>query len=470
MLPNPHFTKQILHDFPRWHEEETVKIFISHKMPTDTKAVAEFGQRLALYGGQKIEITHAGLFAKGADFKVKIEAEIVSSDLFLLFLTNSDYDWTYCLVECGLFRATMLENTWKRLVVIHSKGTKIPAPLTDFNAVTVDQGSISELLSDIYLRDPWSVKPDLPTDDLEDLASKLVSIFHKGGVETYNFDLVPNFSIELEYTDETVALLHQGRVPEKAIVLGSQNWQTLFGREPDTGAWDWSKLVENWENRSLYEFEIATMIADAAERDAPKGCYLRRQNDLVIYRLSLRRFERVANAATNRFFFTAAPMDVESYWLPRGSTNPVENKIFHFINISWFMRRRLIEIYYIELLDELSHSEPDTKVMKTTVRNIYHEIIIIEIQAVIRGVDSPRSVIDTLGVKDDRFSSKQALDANWLRYKAMIFAAVKDGNPDYKEVARAVFDMSQENELYYKSSAAAYAVEAGKLAGMPEPS
>lgn len=65
-----------------------MKIFVSHKMPADTEAVSEFAERLALYGGKDIQTSHAGKFQKGANFRKDIEAEIISSDIFILFLTS----------------------------------------------------------------------------------------------------------------------------------------------------------------------------------------------------------------------------------------------------------------------------------------------------------------------------------------------------------------------------------------------
>ncbi|MGY4161426.1 hypothetical protein ACVINW_007268 [Bradyrhizobium sp. USDA 4461] len=76
-----------------------MKIFISHKMPADTPAVKEFGDRLALYAGSAIEISHAGKFDKGADFRNLIEQEILSSDIFILYYTSDSYDWSFCITS-----------------------------------------------------------------------------------------------------------------------------------------------------------------------------------------------------------------------------------------------------------------------------------------------------------------------------------------------------------------------------------
>ena len=83
-----------------------MKIFISHKMPADAEAVKEFASRLTLYAGNEIKISHAGLFDRGGDISDDIEREILSSDVFTLFHTSETYDWSYCILECGIFKGT----------------------------------------------------------------------------------------------------------------------------------------------------------------------------------------------------------------------------------------------------------------------------------------------------------------------------------------------------------------------------
>ncbi|MHC2436993.1 TIR domain-containing protein [Bradyrhizobium sp. USDA 4451] len=121
-----------------------MKIFISHKMPADTPAVKEFGDRLALYAGSAIEISHAGKFDKGADFRNLIEQEILSSDIFILYYTSDSYDWSFCIFEAGLFKAHMVENPDRKLVVLRGHESKIPESLADLISVTA---TTSDLIS-----------------------------------------------------------------------------------------------------------------------------------------------------------------------------------------------------------------------------------------------------------------------------------------------------------------------------------
>ena len=314
------------------------------------------------------------------------------------------------------------------------------------------------------------------------MATKLVAIFERSTPSIFNFDLVPNFMIELaDSSEETERSLNWGLIPEKTVVDGSQGWQTLFGKGPDTGAWKWGDLVENWDHRSLYEFEIATMITVALARNTPKGCYLRKPKSPLIYRISLRRFERVLDSEIQRFYFTAAPMDLESYWLPDDHRGKPETKLFHLVNVSWFVRRRLLETYYEEFLNLLSESKPDQIQLNQLVRNIYHEMIVIEIQSVIRGIDNPRIVLQAFekanvqvpsgySDEDPKQRTGEALDASWNDGKKIVFECVTSTiTKDYKAVANVLYGLGLENAQYYRNSAVAYATEAKQLPDVSKP-
>jgi len=116
-------------------------------------------------------------------------------------------------------------------------------------------------------------------------------------------------------------------------------------------------------------------------------------------------------------------------------------------------------VYYSRLLDLLSHSEPDEDQLQILIRNIYHELIIIELQSVIRDVDSPRLVMETLGSARDGVLTKPGLDAGWRANKSIIFNCLVGVNKNYKEVANALFEIASRNALYYRTFALAYAEE-----------
>lgn len=460
-----------------------MRIFISHKMPVDAEAVKNFGDRLALYAGTEMEIFHAGKFEKGSDFREKIEETIRESDVFILFYTSDAYDWSFSILECGLFKAKLAMDTRSQLIVLHDAKTRIPESLNDLNAVEATKVGIVEMLRGFYLNDPWKIKPDLALADIEDLAADLFHIFYRTQPAIVNFDLVPNFMIQLGSSDGLREMLSRGELPENAAISGSQGWQALFGKNADTGAWTWGQLVESWTNKALYEFQFASMISQAIERNSPKGCYLQMPDSLLIYRLSLRRFEQTIGTDVRKFFFTAAPMDVETYWLPEGSSKSHSTTLFHLVNLTWFVRRRLVDIYYSRLIHLLSRIKPDATELKKLIREIYSEIVLIEIQSMIRGIDTPKIVRDALTPKAADLTRKgkkrrpaaadaapTISDTDWDDFKKLIFdAMITKDEPNYGAVAAAIYKISAANTDYYKKVATAYADDAQDIKLPDEP-
>ena len=119
-------------------------------MPTDTPSVIEFGNRLALYAGNEVEISHAGKFKKGDNFRAAIEKEILSSDMFILYYTSDSYDWAFCIFECGIFKARMAEDPDRKLVVLRGQETKVIESLADLNSVTANVADLASMIEDIY--------------------------------------------------------------------------------------------------------------------------------------------------------------------------------------------------------------------------------------------------------------------------------------------------------------------------------
>ena len=93
---------------------ETLRIFISHKMPTDTPLAQEIGSKLALYGGNQVKITHAGKFRHGEKWRERIQRELNDAHWLIFLSTDQDEDWGFCLFECGYFRHTMESDENKR--------------------------------------------------------------------------------------------------------------------------------------------------------------------------------------------------------------------------------------------------------------------------------------------------------------------------------------------------------------------
>jgi hypothetical protein len=69
-----------------------LRIFISHKMPSDTTLASEIGGKLALYGGALIEVKHAGMFRYGENWRKKIQEALTEADWLIYLYTDQDED------------------------------------------------------------------------------------------------------------------------------------------------------------------------------------------------------------------------------------------------------------------------------------------------------------------------------------------------------------------------------------------
>jgi hypothetical protein len=94
-----------------------LKIFISHKMPSDTARANEIGSKLALFSGDRVRVSHAGKFRIGEEWMPKIRQEIDSANWLIYLHTGPDEDWQFCMVECGYFLGKQADNANDRLSI-----------------------------------------------------------------------------------------------------------------------------------------------------------------------------------------------------------------------------------------------------------------------------------------------------------------------------------------------------------------
>ena len=439
-----------------------LKIFISHKMPKDGVAALLIGQLIASNSGSKIEIILAETFQKGGRLTPEITAAIQSADIFILLYTGEDEDWGYCLLEAGQFQATITNANRRSIVVLHAPGVDVPKPLTEYISVPVSEDNLFEFLRQLYV--DRLIFPGIDLKFLREAAQQLSVAFHRTEVLALNFDLVPNFSIEFEDSDKNWVALKNELIPDHALLLGSQSWQTLFGKDAATGGWRWQGLSKDWVGRSLYEPELARMIRTAHnEKDAPQGCFMRPHQSDELYRLTLRRYEEVNDTSRLVFYFTAAPIDVPIFGT-HDTANAEELMLYNLINACWYARRKLIDQLYVDLLKHVYASQQDAVAIADIVSNIKDELRNIEIQASIRKISKPLDVSMAVPA-DPKFSLSGLMkdEVSWNELSAQIFEFSKKDPMDLKGIARALYEMAKMNQKYYQISAAKYAEAALKL-------
>jgi len=248
-------------------------IFISHKMPKDSEAARRIGNLIASYSGNKIKIVLAEDFQKGRELTPEITAAIQSADIFLLLYTGEDQDWGYCLLEAGQFQTALSKDEKRSIVVFHDPSVSKPRALSQYISVPISSDQVYDFLEQIYVE--RDIYPGIDTAFLRKTATDICRWFDYTHVTAINFDLVPNFSIELSRTKQNEDCLELENLPADALFMGTQDWEALFGKDVSTGAWNWKDLSSDWVDRDIYEPELARMLRSASKKKAPLGCFIR---------------------------------------------------------------------------------------------------------------------------------------------------------------------------------------------------
>ena len=424
-------------------------------MPSDTALAAEIGGKLALFGGALIEVKHAGMFRYGENWRQNIQEYLSEADWLVYLFTDQDEDWGFCLFECGFFRGKMEENDERRLITLTRRPDQINDALKEFNAVCMTEDGIYKLLTEIYREDPWKISPQLKDDILRDTATSIVKVFTGSERVEANFDVAPSVVVEFSNIDVCKSDLRSGRMPIDAIISGIKDWQKLFGRQIDTGSWLWSDLVNDWEYKDVYEFLIARMMSNALQNRVPKGMMIRVGDSNEVYRLTLRRYERLASSRY-RFHFTASLLDLP-FSLDVQKTGDKQTVLYHLVVLSWYFRRRVVEELYSKILESIISLRQKKKTnVLPLFEELTSELIDIDAQSIIRGVDRQLIVQEALGNDPETVTLLRKLD-DWYSTRSNMIQAMERGQSALDEVAKFLCQMAMINFDFYQAAARAYA-------------
>jgi hypothetical protein len=448
--------------------EDALRIFISHKMPTDSDLAQQIGSRLALYGGNQIKVTHAGKFRYGENWRSRIQQELDQAHWLIYLYTDPDEDWGFCLFECGYFNRTMESDKRKRLITFCRSQSQINGALEEFNAAVISEDTVVKLLKDIYSKDGWNVSPDLEASALKATAKEIVTAFSGSERREANFDVATSVTMELVLSDLAKADLKNNRVPSDVTVSGTKDWQRLFGRDLDTGGWQWRDLITDWPYADIYEFLIAKMISEALEAQMPEGILLREPESHKLNRMTLRRYERIAGTKY-RFHFTVAPFRLPFDVPIEAGQKAKQTVLYHLVNLSWYFRQRIVDQLYNRLLEVLSMSDPDRATVKALYDAIGSELMQISAQAVIRGLDNFRVLERALDPSDPETPALLNRLKTWRELRERIFAAMAEGVTGLPSVARDLYTMAVQNYDVYRKVALNYARVAQELEYPQEP-
>jgi hypothetical protein len=445
-----------------------LRIFISHKMPQDTPLAQEIGEKLGLYAGERIKVSHAGQFPSGAEFRNNIEKELDEAHWLILLHTNRDADWNFCMFECGYFRAKMKSDDKARLIPMCQDVRFVSDAVSEFSATQVDLASITKLLKDIYIEEPWKLHPRLSENTLRQTAQDIVDAYSGAIIVVENFDVTANFALELRMDDKNTQFIQNHCVPADTVVTGNRNWQEIFGRKLNTAGWVWSSLITEWPHSKIYEYLLCCMIWDAFNKIEPTGTLVRSHTSKRLFRITLRRYE-ILNNKKHRFHFTAARLDLP-FDLPADSReSAVETVMYHLINITWYFRKRIVENLYEKTLDLLSQRIPNPVSVNNLFRNIGQELMQVRAQALIRYLDHPRTLRDAMGKHDPEVQSILERAEQFEEIEKKIFDAMLLGVTGLRQVTENLYELAQMNYDWYRKVSDSYCEMARSLSAPASP-
>jgi hypothetical protein len=448
---------------------DTLRIFISHKMPTDTPLAEAIGARLALFGGNQVILSHAGRFRRGDRWRQAIERELDAADWLIFLATGQNEDWGFCLFECGYFSTRMSgrADRPKLLKTFCRRGDPVHAALKEFNALEASVPEVVRLLKEIYVEPPYAIKPDVGEDRLLQTAQEIVGLFEGGERVERNFDVSPSIVFELQVTDATREQLRNGILPPDCPVSGLLDWQRLFGKSIDTGAWLWHDLRSDWPFAEAYEYLLARMILDGLDGKTPAGAIFRAPDSDQLFRMTLRRFERVSGAK-HRFHFIAGRVDQPFDLLQAGSTLE-ETVLYHLVNLSWYFRRRIVDRLYDRILQVRSmKGDPQARAAAQLYEELGRELMLVTAQSIMRNIDNLRVVQRALGPDDPQAMALLDRADTYSDLQKRVFDAMRDGTAGLDRIADDVYAMALQNHEFYGVVASRYA-EVAKQLPLPKP-
>jgi len=435
-----------------------LKIFISHKMPTNSEAAKAIGDLIAAASGPGITVINAAQFRYGTDFRSRIRTELETTDIFILFYTGDDADWGYCLWECGRFENFVSDQNNKSIIVMHDHKVEPPKVLQIYKSLPNTEENILEFLQDVYVKE-WKVFPNVSTDILKRNAQGIVAAFAQRDI--VNFDVAPNFSIRVVLSEDNLQTLQDNRIPSDSFVSGSLGWQRLFGKVTDTDGWSWGELTTDWRYRELYEYEFSRMMVVALNKKGPEGCLLRDEQKNLFY-LNLRRYEKAVVDQYATFMFSAFKIENPIYAIKGSATNE-EIISYNVLNVCWYARRRLIDQLYPNILQMLVSNNTNKKDNCKMLQQVRNELNSITVQSTIRDLDS---FLDNKKL----FEMKRIVNDSrmWNNIKGFVKTEGGKSSPDLASVANIIYDLAKLNLKYYQETASKFAKSAEDLS-LPEP-
>ena len=429
-----------------------LKIFLSHKLGKSRDKAIKVAAALSILANERMKVTYSADFDRGDFWEKNIREGLDEANWFVLLYDGPDINHDWCLFEAGYFRATMKEDTTKKLMCLHDPRHTLPPPLRGFTSVPAKEDELHHLFRQIYLDEPWEIKPELFAEtghiEIKEKISRIIrELLHEEEIIA-QFTISPTFTFHVKAV-ETVKLT-DGFISPNTQVSGDGPWETAFGRPEKSTAWTWGELIENLEDWQPWAYQLASMMSDALRytsvmhpsialriktKDGPEG----------IYRVILRRLEKTKEEC--RFTFAAAKI-ITAY---QPNNHVKETRIFHLYNMAWFFRRQFLEKHLEKLHNMQLSKNPLLSKIEAEVRSIVDDMKALHAEAQVRGVEDPVFLIQAF--EDPlRSQMREALQDTWPLLSETLDSACKRQPPELASLIAAIEAMEGINKLCLTAS------------------
>ncbi len=429
-----------------------LKIFLSHKLGKSREKAIRVAAALSVLANERIEIIYSANFDRGDFWEQKIRAGLDEANWFILLYDGPDVNHDWCLFEAGYFRATMKEDVNKKLFCLHDPRHVLPPPLRGFTSVPAKEDELHQLFRQIYLDEPWQIKPALFAEighvEIREKISRIIrEVLYEEEIIA-QFTISPTFTFHVD-ASETVKL-GGGSISPNTQVSGDGPWETAFGRPERSTAWTWGELTENLEDWQPWAYQLASMMSDALRYTAvrhPSIALRIRTNDgsESIYRVILRRLEKTKDEC--RFTFAAAKI-ITAY---QPTDHVKETRIFHLYNMAWFFRRQFLEKHLEKLRNLQLAKKPPSGKIEAEVRSIVDDLKALYADAQVRGVEDPVSVIQAFE-EPLRNQVSVVLQNTWPQLVERLESACAQQPADLGSLIAAIEAMEEINRFCLKVS------------------
>jgi hypothetical protein len=444
---------------------EVLNIFLSHKLGHFEQNARRVAGALALFGGQNVRITYSANFERGEEWEPKIREGLAKANWLILLYTGPNVEWDWCLYETGFFRALMEDGksgkSERRLICLHDPRHPVPAPLRGLVSVPATEDKVLGLFEDIYRNEPWKLNPNIFTENdqaVTDAVHRVCEASLFGAAPKSNLQIAPLINIRVKKSD--LARLEEGAIPPSNPVTGEGIWEAVFGKPEGTAGWIWCELTEGVKHISAWEYQLATMMAEAIERRSVQypSIAIRisigedARND--IYRIGLRRVSEYEVDFEFAFVLSRIRLPFEP------SEDDRETMLYHLFNLAWHFRRRFIEHYKGEMenLSELQDRyqregrlDEFAQELNAVVRSLSVDLKALEADAQVRGFD--RTVpIRRAFPTTERQKLDQLLKFDFPPLVKRLNEAIHSPTPQPRDIHAILVEMDPVNKWFYEKS------------------